>query len=137
MDDSTRVVKDRNELKKAYEDKVDKIILTGNFAQNMKKAKVIRKLTPAKLAMLGAAITAAGGGIAMAPFTLGVSSVISVAAAAPVAVKTGLSIPVIIAVGSIGLTLLLAVFEEYDIIEAKKGDFKVVLRKRKKNKEKD
>lgn len=133
MDNNTRIVKDKNELKKAYEDKVDKIIVTGDFAKKMRKAKVIRKMTPAKLAVLGAVLTAAGGGLAMSPFTLGASSVISIVTVAPAAAKTGISISAIIAIGSIGLTLLLAIFKEYDFIEAKKGDFKVVLKRRKKD----
>lgn len=134
MDNATRIVKDKNELKKAYEDKVDEIIITGDFAKKMNKAKVISKMTPAKLAILGAALTAASGGIAMSPFTLGASFVISIAAVTPVAVKTGISISAVIAISSIGLALLMAVFKEYDVIEAKKGDFKVVLKKRKKSK---
>lgn len=132
MDSTARIVKNRNELKKAYEDKVDKIVITGDFAKKVNKAKVICKMTPAKLAVLVAALTAAGGGIAISPFTSGASSVIGIAAAVPAAAKTGISISSIIAISSIGLALLSAVFKEYDVIEVKKGDFKVELRKRKK-----
>lgn len=132
MDSAVRIVKNKNELKKAYEDKVDKIVITGDFAKKVNKAKVICKMTPAKLAVLGAALTAAGSGIAISSLTLGASSVIGIAAAVPAAAKTGISISSIIAISSIGLALLSAVFKEYDVIEVKKGDFKVELRRRKK-----
>lgn len=131
MGAGTRVVRDKNELKKAYEDKVDKIIVEGGLAKKMKKAKAIRTMTPAKLAILGTALAAVGGGVAMSPFTLGASAVVSTAVAIPVAVQTDVSITVIIAVSSIGLTLLIAILKDYDI-EAEMGDFRVVLNKRRK-----
>ena len=96
MDSAVRIVKNKNELKKAYEDKVDKIVITGDFAKKVNKAKVICKMTPAKLAVLGAALTAAGSGIAISSLTLGASSVIGIAAAVPAAAKTGISISSII-----------------------------------------
>ncbi len=132
MDGDTRIVKNKKELKQAYEDKVDKIIITGEFAKKVHKAKAIRKMTPAKLAILVAALTAAGGGIATSSLTFGTSSVIGMTAVVSAAAKTGLSISAIIAVSSIGLALLLAVFKEYDFVEVKKGDWKVVLKKQKK-----
>jgi len=117
----TVIVTTKEELKKAQEQKVDEIIVNGDLANKLKKAKQITKLGATGLAILTAAL---GVGIVAAPVTGG----LSMFAAAPVAALTGLEIAAIITASALGIALIIAIFKDYEEISFENG--KMTLRKK-------
>lgn len=117
----TITVTTKEELKEAQEEKVQEIIVSGDLADKLKKAKQITKLGATGLGILTAAL---GFGIVAAPVTGG----LSMFAAAPVAALTGLEIAAIITASALGIALIIAVFKDYEEISFEKG--KMTLRKR-------
>lgn len=114
---SKKTVYTKDELKKAKEQKIDKIIVKGELANKLHKSKKISKLGKGAAALLIASVGAA-------PITGGLSTF----ALAPVAAATGLQIATIIVAASIGLTLVVAVFKEYDEIVVEED--KIILKKK-------
>ena len=108
---TTRTVKTKEQLKEAQMDKVEEIIVVGKLAKDLKKAKKITTLSATSLAALTAVI---GAGAAVAPFTGGVSLVASFTGAAA---STGLSIPIIMAIATLGSGLVLMMFKYYEEVE--------------------
>lgn len=117
----TIIVTTKDELKKAQEQKVENIIVSGDLADKLKKAQQITKLGATGLGILTAAL---GAGIVAAPVTGG----LSMFAAAPVAALTGLEIAAIITASALGIALIIALFKDYEEISFEKG--KMTLRKR-------
>lgn len=115
------VVTTKDELKVAKERGDMEIVVTGEFADKLKTSKKITKLNAGALAIISVAIAAA---TVTAPVTGGMSFF----AAAPVAALTGTEIAAIIIASSIGLTMLIAIFKDYEEISYSKG--KLVLRKK-------
>ena len=109
------------ELKNAQEKNIQEIVVSGDLADKLKKAKQITKLGATGLGILTAAI---GVGIVAAPVTGG----LSMFAAAPVAALTGLEIAAIITASALGITLIIAVFKDYEEISYENG--KMTLRKK-------
>ena len=101
------------ELKKAIQEKYDKIIVEGDLAKKVIQAEKIKKLSPAAMGILTTCCAAAVGGTVAAPFTGGASLGVSAVALAPAVVATGLSIPVLTIIVIIGLGLLSTLFDEY------------------------
>ena len=108
---TTRTVETKEQLKQAQMDKVEEIIVVGKLAKDLKKAKKITTLSATSLAALTAVI---GAGAAVAPFTGGASLVASAAGAAA---STGLSIPIIMAIATLGSGLVLMMFKYYEEVE--------------------
>lgn len=108
---TTRTVKTKEQLKEAQMDKVEEIIVVGKLAKDLKKAKKITTLSATSLAALTAVI---GAGAAVAPFTGGASLVASFTGAAA---STGLSIPIIMAIATLGSGLVLMMFKYYEEVE--------------------
>ena len=117
----TIIVTTKEELKAAQDQKVNEIIVSGELANKLKKAKQITKLGAAGLGILTAAL---GFGIVAAPVTGG----LSMFAAAPVAALTGLEITAIITASALGIALIIALFKDYEEISFENG--KMTLRKR-------
>ena len=111
---TTRTVETKEQLKQAQMDKVEEIIVVGKLAKDLKKAKKITTLSAASLGVLTAVI---GVGAAMAPFTAGASLVFSVTGTGAAAASTGLSIPAIIAIATLGSGLVLMMFKYYEEVE--------------------
>ncbi|MEG1482832.1 hypothetical protein [Clostridium sp.] len=120
-------VNTKEELKKAIDDKYDEIIVKGELAKKLNKAKKINKLSKA---MLGILTTALAAGVVTAPITGGLSLGISAAAAVPIAALTGTEIAVIIAVSCIGVALVTAVYKGYDEIEFSQNPLKLRLKRK-------
>lgn len=120
---NSQTVTTREELKNAQENGVEEIIIKGELANKLKKAKAITKLGAVGLGVLTAAL---GASVVAAPVTGGLSLI----AAAPVALLTGLEIAAIIIAAAIGVGLIIALFKEYEEIEFSNG--KLVLRKKSK-----
>jgi len=117
----TMTVTTKEELKKAQEQKVDEIIVSGDLADKLKKAKKITKLGAVGLAALTAAV---GVSVATAPVTGGLSMI----AASGAAAVTGLEIAAIITASALGIALIIALFKDYEEISFENG--KMTLRKR-------
>lgn len=95
----------KEELKNAKEKGYQEIIATGDLATDLKKASVIKALGPVAIGTLTAAL-------ALIPVTGGVSMVL----AAPVWATVGITDTVVVtAIVTLGLTLVLAIFKEYDV----------------------
>lgn len=114
-------VQTKNDLKKAIENKVDTIIITGSLAGNVIKAQKIAKLGKFALASLGLTASAIVAAVATAPVTGGASFAFAVPVAAPLVALTGLEITTIIFVCIMGVGVLLAFYKDYDIIEMSAG----------------
>ncbi len=108
----------KEELEKAKELKATEIIVKGELAEDLKKSKKIATASVATIAV----ITAALGAV---PFTGG----LSVAAAAPIAALTGMEIAAIIVAASIGITLIVGVFKNYEVEAEAPGLMKLKLKK--------
>ena len=105
----TITVSTKDELKKAKEDKVEKIIVVGKLAKDLYATRKIATLSTTSLAVL---TTAIGAGVALAPATGGVSAGASLATAAA---TTGVSIPAIIFASTIGVGVIIAIFKDYNV----------------------
>ena len=128
------IVRTREELELAKNRKIDEIIVLGELAEKLKKARKITKLSTAGLAIL---IGVAGIAVATAPvtapvtaglFALGAGAVGS--SSAVIATLTGLDIATIITATSIGITLIIAVSKDYEEIECSNG--RIVLKRKRK-----
>ena len=106
------IVRSKAELEKAKADKVQ-------FATKLSRSKTIAKASGVSLALLTAALAAT-------PFTGGMSML----AAAPLAAMSGFEVAAIIAAASLGLTLIIAIFKDYEEIEAGNGRIKLKRRKK-------
>ncbi len=111
---SSMIVKTKEELKAAQEAKVNDIIIQGELANKIKKAKKITKIGASGLGALTATL---GFATVTAPVTGGVSYLV----AAPAAALTGTEIAVIIVAASVGIALIVAIFKEYEEIEYRPG----------------
>lgn len=125
----SRIVKTKEQLQKAYDEKVDKIIVEGKLAKKIKKTQKLKYVTMATVAGLGGAIAIVAGGIATAPMTGGVSLAVSGSAVAAISAQTGLSFAAVIMAVSVGVSLLVAVFKDYDV-EVRHGKDRVILKKK-------
>lgn len=117
------IVKTREELKAAQEAGAAEIVVIGELADKLKKAKKVATLGAAGLATLSAVI---GIATVAAPMTGGISYL----AAAPVAALTGLEIAAIITASFLGIGLIVAIFSGYEEISFEHG--KMTLRKKSK-----
>ena len=124
-------VKTENELKKAIQEKYDRIIVEGDLAKKVIQAEKIKKLSPAAMGILSACCVAAVGGVVAAPVTGGGSLGISAVALAPAVVATGMSIPVLILIVIVGLALLAILFDEYTKIRASLNPPEIVFERKK------
>jgi len=118
---SSQIVETREELKKALADGAEEIVVKGELANKLKKAKTITKIGASGLGIL---TVASGASVIAAPVTGG----ISLFAAAPIAALTGTEVATIIIAISLGIALVMAVYKGYDEIEYSGG--KLVLRKK-------
>lgn len=110
-------VNTKEELSQAKEENYDEIIIEGTLADDLKKSKKIALASGATLA----AITAA---IGLAPVTGGMSAI----GLAPLVALTGIEIATIIIAASIGLSLILAIYKDYEEIIYENG--RMTLRKK-------
>ena len=129
---TTRTVTTMEELKKAKEENVEKIIVEGKLAENLMKSRKIATLSAASLAALTAAIATAAASIAAAPVTGGFSAIgtpVSLAIIAPIATSTGLSaatIGFLVSVGTGGIAVIVALLKGYTV-EADLQNLRVTL----------
>lgn len=118
---TSRTVTTMEELKRAKEENVEKIIVEGKLAENLVKSKKIATLSTASLTALTAAIATAAASIATAPVTGGISTIaapVSLAVMAPIAASTGLSattIAFLVSVGTGGVAVIVALLKGYTI----------------------
>lgn len=110
-------VRTKAELESAKNAGCEQIIVEGSLADKLKTSKKIAMAGGITIALLGTALAAI-------PFTGG----LSVAAFAPVAALTGFEIAAIIVAASLGLSLIIALFKDYEEISYENG--KLVLKKR-------
>ena len=111
----------KENLKRAQEQGVYEIIVIGELAEKLKKSKKI-----VTVGVVGIAVLVAAFGVATV--TAPVSGGLSYFAVAPVAALTGVEIAVIITAASVGITLVIAVFKDYEEISFSSGE--MTLRKR-------
>jgi hypothetical protein len=117
--DSITVYK-KEELEEAKNKGYQKIIVKGELAEKLYKA---RKVTTLSKTALGIVVAAIGTGVALTPFTGGTSLLISGITATTVGIATGVGTAAIIAASFFGITLLLAIFNGYDLkVKAKFSD---------------
>ena len=118
------IVRTKDELKKAIERKDKEIIVEGDLADEVIKAKNIKNVSKGTLITLGGGAAVA---IAAVPFTGGASLL---AFAGTAAVTTGLSTVVILAALAIGgLLIAWAIYNDYDV-EISYNPTRVILKKK-------
>lgn len=120
-------VSTKEQLAQAKERKEPEIIIVGELADKLSKAKKIATLSAWAVAGIVAVV---GLAAVAAPETGGLSMAF---VAAPVATMSGMEVAAIIAAASIGIALILAVYKDYDEVEAGAG--RLVLRRKSKNKQ--
>ena len=104
-------VSTKEELQKAKDNNVEKIIVTGELAESLNKAKKIKTLGKAGMVALVAAV----GSVATMPLTGGLSSIALAAEAAPL-ISAGITTEVIIAIVAVGgVTIVSAIFKDYNV----------------------
>lgn len=102
----------KEELEEAKNKGYEKIIVKGELADKLYKAKKITTLNKTSLALIVGAI---GTGVALAPFSGGTSLAISGITATAVGVTTGVGAAVIILVASLGVGFIIAIYKDYDV----------------------
>ncbi|MFI3155242.1 MAG: hypothetical protein QX199_03710 [Methylococcaceae bacterium] len=117
----TVTVNTKEELSQAKDAKATEIIVTGELANKLKRAK---KITLLGAGTLAAVIALLGTATVTAPITGG----LSYAFAAPAAALSGLEIATIIVAASLGISLIIALFKDYEEIEYSKE--RLILRRR-------
>lgn len=117
------LVRTREELKRALDEKVAEVEAQGELAERLSKAVSLRKLSKWTLRILSI-------GIVGMPFTAGQSALV----AAPLAALTGLEIAVILAVAFLGVALVLQILKDYEVVDigATSGDKEARVRLRRK-----
>lgn len=105
------VVKTKDELQKAIDNKINHFEVEGELAEKLKKGQKITTLGKFTLAVLTVAIA----GIVATPATGGISGVAGFSAASTVATLTGLEIAVIMSVAFLGIGMLIALFKDYNV----------------------
>lgn len=108
------IVTTKGELAEAQKSRVKEIFIKGNLADQMARSRKIARMGGASLAVIAAATA---GGVALAPATGGLSLGFTAGAAA----MTGTGVATVVAVSSIGLSLVIAVLKDYKVIEVKTG----------------
>ena len=101
------VVTTKEELGRLVKNKEPEIIVTGDLAKKLKDGYSIKKLSKGAVATLIGLIAVA---TAAAPFTGGLSFM----AATPIAFATGTSVVAVIAIAFIGVSLIYAIYNEYE-----------------------
>ncbi len=135
MTNRSIIVTTKSELESARKKKYEEIIVTGKLANDLKKSKIIAYASAATLAVVTAAIiaipftgglSAAGAvsALALESAAVGFTAATAGASAATAATAvglTGIEISTIIVVASLGITLILAVFKDYEEISYSDG----------------
>lgn len=114
-----RIVHTKDELKRAVDDKVARIVVRGELAESLNTALKIKNASKWAIGLLATSLAAA-------PLTGGMS----LAAAAPIAVLTGIEVVAIIAVATMGIALILLICREFKKVTFKggKGDIEAELK---------
>ena len=115
---SSITVTTKQELEAAKNKNIKEIIVKGELADKLIRSRKIARLGTASIAVITAAVA---GGAALAPATGGLSVGVGAVGVTAAAAATGTSIATIIAASAIGITLVVAVFKNYKVIEAKAG----------------
>lgn len=108
----------KQELEAATKKKVKEIIVKGDLADKLIRSRKIAKLGTVSIAVISGAVA---GGLALAPVTGGASLGVGAVGLTAAAATTGTSVATIIAASAIGIALVVAVFKNYKVIEAKAG----------------
>lgn len=104
------IVTNKEELKEAMKNKANIIVVEGELAKNIHNSRKIKKIGIASIAIITTALTAA---TITAPLTGG----LSYAAAAPIAASAGVPVATIISLSIVGITVVIALFKDYEEIE--------------------
>lgn len=99
------IIKTKDELQKAIDNKVEQFYVEGELAEQLKKGQKITTLGKIALGVLTASIITV-------PATGGVSGVVGLIA---VKTLTGLEIAAIMAVAFLGVGMLIALFKDYNV----------------------
>lgn len=128
------------ELKEAIRQKYQQIIVTGELAEKIKQVEKIKKLSKPAIATLAATcatVVASNVATKVAPPPIKVPTKAVNMMMRRVAMEVGkesgkiiITTPELIIIASIGVTILVTLFREYDCIEV--GEGKVILKKTKK-----
>lgn len=104
------IVTNKEELKEAMKNKANIIVVEGELAKNIHNSRKIKKIGISSIAIITTALTAA---TITAPLTGG----LSYAAAAPIAASAGVPVATIISLSIVGITVVIALFKDYEEIE--------------------
>lgn len=118
---SASVVRTKEELEIAKKQGAEEILVVGELADKLKKAKIIAKASPVLIAALATTMVATKF-MEKTP-THGFFAIAGMTGVAPVAAMTGYEIAAIIAAASVGIALLVAIFKDYEEIEYEKGKY--------------
>lgn len=106
------VITTKEELKKAKKQKMERFVVRGKLASDIKKARAITKLSASSILIL---TTVAGMATIAAPTTGGASYLAAAPAVAAEAASVGVSVPAIVVAVSIGVSLIIGLFRDYNV----------------------
>lgn len=115
-------VSTKSALRNAIDRRYATIIVEGELAAKVRKAYALNTVGKVSIAILSATLV---GSSVVSPVTGGLSYL----SLLPASAATGVSIPVLVAVVFIGLSLILAICKNYDLIELGYGKLKLRLKK--------
>ena len=123
------IIKTKDELENAIKNKVQNFEVEGELAGNLKKGQQITTLGKISLSILIASLA----GIVATPATGGISGALGFVGTTTVATLTGLEIATITAVAFLGISMLIALFKDYDVEFEKdtEGKFKAKFTRKK------
>ena len=108
----------KQELEAAMNKRIKEIIVKGELADKLNRSRKIARLGTASIAVITAAVA---GSAALVPATGGLSLGVGAVGVTAAAAATGTSVATIIAASALGITLVLAVFKNYKVIEVETG----------------
>jgi hypothetical protein len=120
---SSIIVTTKHELKSAKENGYEEIVVKGSLAHNLKKSQSIENASLATLAIFFAAFV-------VVPGAMPASFLASRFLAAPIAAATGIEMAALIVAISIGIFLIIEVFQNYEVISYNDEELEMRLRKR-------
>src|SRR6056297_1952819 len=115
-------VSTKSALREAIDRRYATIIVEGELAAKVRKAYALNTVGKVAISVLSATLV---GASVVSPVTGGLSYL----SLLPVSAATGVSVPVLVAVGFVGLSLVLAICKNYDLIELGYGKLKLRLKK--------
>jgi hypothetical protein len=120
------IVTTKQQLDAAQRQRYERITIQGDLADKLMRSRKIATFGATSIAII---TTATAGRVAFAPATGGLSLGVGAVGLAAAAAATGTSVASIVVASAIGISLIIAVFKNYNVIECRAGFVSLSLKK--------